>query len=186
MDSEQREEVNRLLTEQHLSAGFATASWPSTVLQNRLQANQTEHSPARDLGPAGGLSYLLLHHLAIMLQALIFLFGPIRVIVRQESGRKKHLCFTHEIRHLDIDQWLNSEDSSFIKNRNGENLGEYSHALMTLSEEMQCCEDNGIICGDQVLHDQFSENVIDVSLRRELKRIVRQDRSVFFIELSVG
>lgn len=51
----------------------------------------------------------------------------------------------------------------------GESLREYSHALMVLMEAMKCKNLTGICNPDHTLRDQFIEQMLDNTLRRELK-----------------
>ncbi|XP_023818555.1 uncharacterized protein LOC111948684 [Oryzias latipes] len=69
------------------------------------------------------------------------------------------------------------------KQRDGETIREYSHALMAIIDEINRCEVNYTWCSDFALRDQFAENVRDSVLRRELKRIIRQDSAISFFNL---
>lgn len=64
------------------------------------------------------------------------------------------------------------------RQRDGESMREYSHALMAILEEINHCEVREAWCGDFALRDQFAENVCDVSLRRELKKTIRQQPTI--------
>ena len=69
------------------------------------------------------------------------------------------------------------------RQREGESVREYSHALMAIMEEINHCNVREAWCGDFALRDQFAENVYDVSLRRELKKNIRQQPTISFFEL---
>ena len=69
------------------------------------------------------------------------------------------------------------------RQRDGETVREYSHALMAIMEEISHCKVKEAWCGDFALRDQFAENVSDVSLRRELKKTIRQHPAMSFFEL---
>ncbi|XP_052464763.1 uncharacterized protein LOC128021529 [Carassius gibelio] len=60
------------------------------------------------------------------------------------------------------------------KQREGESLIEFSHALISLMDSILVSSPHGVPNADQVLRDQFVEQVKDVALKRELKRFVRQ------------
>ncbi|KAI7789405.1 hypothetical protein IRJ41_007459 [Triplophysa rosa] len=60
------------------------------------------------------------------------------------------------------------------KQREGESLIEFSHALMSLMDSILANCPDGVPNSDRVLRDQFVEHVNDVGLKRELKRLVRQ------------
>lgn len=61
------------------------------------------------------------------------------------------------------------------KQREGESLVEFSHALMSLMDSILASRPDGVPNANQVLRDQFVEHVNDVALKRELKRFVRQN-----------
>lgn len=61
------------------------------------------------------------------------------------------------------------------KQKEGESLFEFSHALMELMEKIKLSKGDCIANPDLVLRDQFCENVNDSTLRRELKRLVRDN-----------
>lgn len=69
------------------------------------------------------------------------------------------------------------------KQKDGESLKEFSHSLWALIEEIKRAYPNRLIDPDILVRDQFVEHVRDVSLRRELKSIVRQNPAVDFIAL---
>lgn len=69
------------------------------------------------------------------------------------------------------------------KQRDSETIREYSHALMAIIDEISRCEVKHTWCSDFALRDQFAENVRDTVLRRELKRIIRQDSGISFFNL---
>ncbi|XP_026119499.1 uncharacterized protein LOC113098681 [Carassius auratus] len=65
----------------------------------------------------------------------------------------------------------------------GESLREYSHALMALMEAMKRKNLTGICNPDHTLRDQFIEHMRDNTLRRELKRQVRLNAEMSFLEV---
>ena len=69
------------------------------------------------------------------------------------------------------------------RQREGESVREYSHALMAIMEEINHCKVKDAWCGDFALRDQFAENVCDVGLRRELKKTIRQQPTISFFQL---
>lgn len=60
------------------------------------------------------------------------------------------------------------------KQREGETLLEFSLALMSLMERVKLCAPAGMLNAEGLLRDQFVEQVLDGSLRRELKQFVRR------------
>lgn len=64
------------------------------------------------------------------------------------------------------------------KQREGETLCEYSHALMSLMELIVNTNSDCVPNPDRVVRDQFVEHVRSVSLRRELKKLVRQTPTI--------
>lgn len=69
------------------------------------------------------------------------------------------------------------------KQQEGESLMEFSHSLMSLMEAVLSSDPNSVPNTDQVLRDQFVEHVKDVTLRRELKRFVRQNPCCSLLEV---
>ncbi|XP_049335118.1 uncharacterized protein LOC125802156 [Astyanax mexicanus] len=69
------------------------------------------------------------------------------------------------------------------KQKEGEGLREFSHALLSLSEDINRCNGGVELCSDQTVRNQFAENVRDPFLRRELKRLIRQDPETRFSSL---
>jgi len=69
------------------------------------------------------------------------------------------------------------------RQREGESLREYSHALLSLAELINRCNHGIELCGEQAAGSQFAENVRDPALRRELKKIIRQDPTIKFLAL---
>lgn len=61
------------------------------------------------------------------------------------------------------------------KQKEGESLQDFSHGLMALMEQVQLCNPQAMSNSQILLRDQFCENVRDHMLRRELKRMVRQN-----------
>ena len=68
------------------------------------------------------------------------------------------------------------------KQHEGENLREYSYALMDLMKKV-LKKDSGVVANPELtLCEQFAQNVLDSSLRKELKRLVRQNPHYEFFE----
>ncbi len=65
----------------------------------------------------------------------------------------------------------------------GETLLEFSLALMGLLEKVKQQSPNEMPNADILLRDQFVEYVLDSTLRRELKQLVRRQSSVTLLEL---
>ncbi|XP_073720502.1 uncharacterized protein [Misgurnus anguillicaudatus] len=66
------------------------------------------------------------------------------------------------------------------KQKAGEGLREFSHSLLSLAGDINRCNGGVELCGEQTIRNQFAENVRDSSLRRELKRLIRQDPNIKF------
>ncbi|XP_065133195.1 uncharacterized protein [Paramisgurnus dabryanus] len=69
------------------------------------------------------------------------------------------------------------------KQKEGESFQEFSHALMDLMDRIRKANPNAMSDHQVVLRDQFCENVYDHTLRRELKRLVRQNPLWTLLEL---
>ena len=69
------------------------------------------------------------------------------------------------------------------KQKEGESLKEFSHSLWALIEDITRAYPNRLTDLDTLVRDQFMEHVRDVSLRRELKSIVRQRPLISFLLL---
>lgn len=67
--------------------------------------------------------------------------------------------------------------------REGESLLEFSLALLSLMTQVKQCAPDGMPNADVLLRDQFTEHVMDNSLRRELKQMVRRQPTVTLFEL---
>lgn len=65
----------------------------------------------------------------------------------------------------------------------GETLQEFSLALMNLMASVKQQAPSGMLNADVLLRDQFVENVIDGSLRRELKQLVRRTPTASLLEV---
>lgn len=65
----------------------------------------------------------------------------------------------------------------------GETLQEFSLALMSLMGRVRQQAPDGMPNADVLLRDQFIEHVLDCSLRRELKQLVRRDPTMVMMEL---
>lgn len=69
------------------------------------------------------------------------------------------------------------------KQREGESLEEFSHALLDLMDRVQKANAHVVSNSETVLRDQFCENVNDYALRRELKRLVRDRPACTLLEV---
>ena len=69
------------------------------------------------------------------------------------------------------------------KQRENESLFEFSHALMDLMDRVKQSKGNAIPNSDEVLRDHFCEGVRDYTLRRELKRLVRDDEQLTLLDV---
>ncbi|XP_043108814.1 uncharacterized protein LOC122354622 [Puntigrus tetrazona] len=69
------------------------------------------------------------------------------------------------------------------KQKEGESLTEFSHALMSLMDAILNGNPGSVPNSDKVLRDQFVEYVQDVMLKRELKRFVREKPSSTLLEV---
>lgn len=67
--------------------------------------------------------------------------------------------------------------------KEGESLREFSHALKSLMDIVNQKTPGGVPNSDQILRDQFVEQVQDEMLRRELKRQISQDQAMSFTVL---
>ena len=69
------------------------------------------------------------------------------------------------------------------KQKEGESLQDFSHALMILMEKVQMCNSQAMSKPQVLLRDQFCENVKDHMLRRELMRMVRQNGDLSLLDV---
>lgn len=65
----------------------------------------------------------------------------------------------------------------------GETLQEFSLALLALMESIKQCAPDGMPNSEVLLRDQFVENVLDSSLRRELKQLVRREPTASLLKV---
>lgn len=75
------------------------------------------------------------------------------------------------------------EDFFSRRQLEGESLQEYSHALYCLMEKVVASAPNRMTNSAVLLRDQFVENVNDSDLRRELKRLVRNDADLSLLDV---
>lgn len=68
------------------------------------------------------------------------------------------------------------------KQQEGESLQEYSHALCSLMDKVRQWAPTSLTNFDILLRDQFIEYVCDPTLRRELKRLVRESPQMAMLE----
>ena len=68
------------------------------------------------------------------------------------------------------------------KQETGESLRKFSYALMEFIKKVTKKDKNIVSNADQLLCEQFAQNVKDVSLRRELKKLLRQRPCINFLD----
>ncbi|KAL7841777.1 hypothetical protein SRHO_G00254680 [Serrasalmus rhombeus] len=69
------------------------------------------------------------------------------------------------------------------KQLEGESLQEFSHALLALMDKVKQSAPNIVLNSDVLVRDQFVEHVLDSTLRRELKRLVRQTPGLSMLQV---
>lgn len=69
------------------------------------------------------------------------------------------------------------------KQQDGETLQEFSLALMSLMERVRQRAPTAMLNAEVLLRDQFTEHVLDNSLRRELKQLVRRSPNSTLLEV---
>lgn len=75
------------------------------------------------------------------------------------------------------------EDFFSRKQQEGETLQEFSHALLCLMDKVIKKAPNGLVNKEVLLRDQFVEYVSECSLRRELKKFVRDHPTATLIDV---
>lgn len=65
----------------------------------------------------------------------------------------------------------------------GETLQEFSLALMELMERVKQSTPDGVANAAVLLRDQFTEHVIDIGLRRDLKRFIRENPTATLLQV---
>lgn len=75
------------------------------------------------------------------------------------------------------------EDFFSRKQLEGESLQEFSHALSFLMDKVVANAPSRMTNSAVLLRDQFVENVLDSSLRRELKRLVRSNSGLSLLDI---
>ena len=69
------------------------------------------------------------------------------------------------------------------KQREGENLRDFSHVLLELFDKAKRKSPHLSSCKGQLLNDQFANGVLDINLRRHLKGILSEDPDIDFFAL---
>ena len=69
------------------------------------------------------------------------------------------------------------------KQHDGETLQEFSLALMGLMNRVEQGAPSSMLNAEVLLRDQFTEHVLDNSLRRELKQLVRRNPTITLLEV---
>ncbi|XP_058482270.1 uncharacterized protein LOC131457315 [Solea solea] len=81
------------------------------------------------------------------------------------------------------DSYVALQEAFFSRRQqDGETLQEFSLALMSLMSVVKQSAPSEMLNADVLLRDQFIENIIDGSLRRELKQLVRRQPSVSLLD----
>ncbi|XP_056230621.1 uncharacterized protein LOC130168067 [Seriola aureovittata] len=81
------------------------------------------------------------------------------------------------------DSYVALQEAFFSRRQQeGETLQEFSLALMSLMASVRQSAPSDMLNADVLLRDQFVESVIDGSLRRELKQLVRRQPAVSLLE----
>lgn len=82
------------------------------------------------------------------------------------------------------DSYVALQEAFFSRRQHdGETLQEFSLALMSLMSAVKQNAPTDVPNADVLLRDQFIENVIDGSLRRELKQLVRRQPTVLLLDV---
>ena len=125
------------------------------------------------------------HHLSGADQAC-FIFDHLEGEAREEIRHRPSVERGDPTRVLEILQGLYGCTQSYItlqqaffsrEQQEGESLLEYSLALMTLMERVKQSAPPGSLNAEVMLRDQFIEHVLDDTLCRELKQLVRRQPS---------
>ncbi len=129
-------------------------------------------------------------HLSAFDQAF-FLFDHLEGEARDEikyrpaadrSDPEKVLAVLREL-YGPSDSYFALQEAFFSRRQqDGETLQEFSLALMSLMSAVKQNAPNGMPNADVLLRDQFIENVVDGSLRRELKQLVRRQPTVSLLD----
>lgn len=81
------------------------------------------------------------------------------------------------------DSYVSLQEAFFSRRQHaGETLQEFSLALLSLMSAIKQSAPSEMPNADVLLRDQFIENVIDGSLRRELKQLVRRQPNISLLE----
>lgn len=81
------------------------------------------------------------------------------------------------------ESYVSLQEAFFSRRQHaGETLQEFSLALLSLMSAVKQSAPSEMLNADVLLRDQFIENVIDGSLRRELKQLVRRQPTVSLLE----
>lgn len=83
-----------------------------------------------------------------------------------------------------VQSYITLQQAFFSRHQlEGETLQEFSLALMALMARVRQRAPDGMPNADVLLRDQFIEHVLDCSLRRELKQLVRRQPTATLLEL---
>lgn len=131
------------------------------------------------------------HHLSALEQAF-FLFDHLEGEPRDEIKHRSSVERSDPARIIAVLQELYGSSESYVslqeaffsrRQQEGETLQEFSLALMNLMASVKQRAPHGTHNSEVLLRDQFVENVIDGSLRRELKQLVRRQPAASLLEV---
>lgn len=130
-------------------------------------------------------------HLSLADQAF-FLFDHLEGEAREELKYRSSVERSDPARIFAILQELYGCSESYValqeaffsrKQHEGETLLEFSLALMSLMERVKQRAPTGMLNSEVLLRDQFAEQVIDGTLRRELKQFVRRQPAATLLDV---
>lgn len=129
-------------------------------------------------------------HLSIVDQAF-FLFDHLEGEAREEikyrsatdrSDPAKIISILREL-YGSSDSYVSLQEAFFSRRQQaGETLQEFSLALLSLMSAIKESAPSEMPNADVLLRDQFIENVLDGSLRRELKQLVRRQPTISLLD----
>lgn len=130
-------------------------------------------------------------HLSLADKAF-FLFDHLEGEAREEIKYRSSAERTDPAKIITILQELYGCSDSYValqeaffsrKQQESETLQEFSLALLGLMEKVKSSAPNGMPNADVLLRDQFVEQVLDSTLRRELKQLVRRQPTLTLLEI---
>ena len=121
-----------------------------------------------------------------------FLFDHLEGEAREEIRYRRAVEREDPNKIIDILRELYGCSQSYValqeaffcrKQQDGETLQEFSLALMSLMEKVKQRAPATMLNAEVLLRDQFTEHVLDNSLRRELKQLVRRSPTSTLLEI---